>query len=92
MSARREAVQLHGDAQTDHAAPLSEQSKRAPASATKAKLAAVDAVGPLGPDVIVVSGASVSLVQVARAGNASTLPASSIARTSKACAPSGSPV
>ena len=38
-------------------------------------------VGPVGPDVMVVSGAVLSTVNVRVAGEASTLPAASFART-----------
>ena len=43
-----------------------------------------------GPDVTAVSGGAVSTVHVRRAGEASTLPSASRARTSNACAPSAS--
>ena len=49
-------------------------------------------VGPVGPDVIVVSGAVVSTVNVRVAGVASTLPAASIARTANVCSPAARPV
>ena len=42
---------------------------------------------PVGPESIVVSGATVSTVKVRVAGVASTLPAASLARTSNVCAP-----
>jgi hypothetical protein len=45
-------------------------------------------LGSAGPDAIVVVGATVSTVQVTLAGPASVLPARSVARTSKLCAPS----
>ena len=45
-------------------------------------------VVPVGPDVMVVSGAVVSTVKARLAGEASTLPAASIARTSNVCGPS----
>ena len=45
-----------------------------------------------GPPVIVVSGATVSTVQVREAGEASTLPTASMARTWKVCAPCPRPV
>ncbi len=58
----------------------------------KVKVALVLAVGPVGPLPIVVSGATVSTVQLREAGEASTLPAVSTARTWKVCAPCASPV
>ncbi len=45
-------------------------------------------VNPVGPLAIVVSGAVVSTVNVLLAGDGSTFPAASIARTSKLCEPS----
>ena len=57
----------------------------------KANEAAAEAVGPLGPEPIVVSGATVSTVQVRLASLASVLPASSVARTRKVCSPCASP-
>ena len=61
----------------------------------KAKLAAVSATVPVGPDVIVVSGAVVSaawIVHVRVAGVPSTFPAASIARTLKVWLPAARPV
>jgi hypothetical protein len=58
----------------------------------KAKLALVSGVVAAGPDVIVVSGATVSIVHVTLAGVASTLPDESVARTRKVCEPSARPV
>jgi hypothetical protein len=52
----------------------------------------VDAVGPDGPEVIVVSGAVRSIVHVKVAGVASTFPATSVARTEKLWLPAVSPV
>jgi hypothetical protein len=57
-----------------------------------AKLADPDVLGFGGPDEIVVSGAVVSIVQVRDAGEASTLPAASVARTSNVCDPAPSPL
>ena len=51
-------------------------------------LAVVVLIAPVGPVLIVVSGAAVSTVNVRVAGVASTLPAASRARTSNVCAPS----
>jgi hypothetical protein len=56
----------------------------------KPKLADEEVEVPLGPDVIAVSGSVVSTVQVLLAGLASTLPAASVARTSKVCEPAAS--
>jgi hypothetical protein len=53
-------------------------------------------VAPVGPETIVVSGAVVSpgavIVQVTVAGEASTLPAASVARTVNVCEPTASEV
>ncbi len=57
-----------------------------------AKDADVELVGPVGPLVIVVSGAAVSTVNVRVAGDGSTLPAVSIARTANVCSPWARPV
>jgi len=66
-------------------------SKVAPVvSDVKSKVAVVSFVGPAGADVIVVSGAVVSTVQVRVAGVGSTFPAISAARTSKVWLPSES--
>jgi hypothetical protein len=59
--------------------------------AENVKLAEVELVVPEGPDVIVVSGAVVSTVQV-RLSAAPTLPAASVPRTSNVCWPSESPL
>ena len=53
----------------------------APGSAVNVNDGAVTFVGPVGPAVIVVSGATVSTVNVRAAGETSTLPAASRART-----------
>ena len=57
----------------------------------KVKLADADPLRDGGPESIEVFGAVVSIVQVELAGVASTLPAWSIARTSKVCEPSARP-
>ena len=61
-----------------------------------AKLADPDALGFDGPDEIVVSGGVVSaaaeIVQVCVAGEATTLPAASVARTSNVCDPAPRPL
>ena len=49
---------------------------------SNANVAVVSFVGSVGPDVIVVSGALVSIVQLCVAGVASVLPAMSVALTS----------
>ena len=62
----------------------------------KAKVGVLSLVVPVGPDVIVVSGAvvsgggAVSTVKARVAGVASVLPAASMARTETLCAPSAS--
>ena len=57
-----------------------------------AHVGVVSLVAPLGPPVIVVSGATVSTVHVRVAGVASTLPTASRARTWNVCEPCDSPV
>ena len=52
--------------------------------------AELELIVPVGPLVIVVSGAAVSTVNVRVAGVASTLPAASIARTRNVYVPSAS--
>ena len=52
------------------------------------KAAVAVLIAPVGPVLIVVSGAAVSTVNVRVAGVASTFPAASRARTSNVCAPS----
>jgi hypothetical protein len=54
----------------------------------KLNVASVWLLGSDGPDVMLVFGGVVSMVQVRFAGLESVLPASSIARTRKVCAPS----
>ena len=58
----------------------------------KAKEAEFWVIVPEGPDVIAVSGATVSTVKVRVAGVWSVLPAASLARTRKVCAPWPRPV
>src|SRR5262249_25472540 len=73
-------------------APPSRRHWNEPASvALNAKVALDELVAPAGPDVIVVSGATVSTLQVRDAGVESMLPAASIARTSKVCVPCAKP-
>jgi hypothetical protein len=79
--------------QVANGAPSSEQLKVDPVSVeVKAKLALVAVVGSVGFDVMLVSGALVSIVQVRLAGLASVLPAASLARTWKVWLPSASAV
>ena len=54
----------------------------------KENVGVLSLVGPEGPAVIVVSGGVVSTVNDRLAGDASVLPAASVARTSNVCAPS----
>jgi hypothetical protein len=68
-------------------------SKVAPGSSEdNTNVAELEAVVPLGPESIVVSGAVASIVHVRVAGLESTLPAASIALTVNVCAPSDRPV
>ncbi len=77
-------VSARGEVQVCQAPESSLHSNVAPVSSeAKPKLAEVEAVGPLGPESIVVSGATVSTVQVRAASVASVLPAASVARTRK---------
>ena len=74
------------------APPSIRQSKLEPPTAEKSKLAPWLFVGLVGALSICVSGATVSTVQVKLAGEASVLPAASVARTWKVCEPSARPV
>ena len=56
------------------------------------KVALVLLTAPVGPVPIVVSGATVSTVQVREAGVVSGLPAASVARTWNVCEPCARPV
>jgi hypothetical protein len=79
--------------QTTKAAPSSKHWNVDPASlAVNAKLALVLVTVPLGPEVMVVSGGVVSIVQLREAGVESVLPAASVARTRKVCVPFVKPV
>jgi hypothetical protein len=83
------AESVRGDVQAVHAPPSTRHSNVEPASvAVKPKLGDAVAVTPLGPDVIVVSGAVASTVNEREAGVASTLPATSVALTSNVWPPS----
>ena len=69
------------------------QAKVLPLSvAVKLKLALVLVVDACGAAVMVVSGGVVSMVQVKLAGDASILPAASVARTWKVWLPAANPV
>jgi hypothetical protein len=77
-------VKARGLVHAAHEPPSRRHSKVEPGwSAEKAKLASASSVGPDGPASIVVSGATVSTVNV-REDGASTLPAASRARTRSA--------
>jgi hypothetical protein len=78
-----------GLVQTAHSPPSSLHSTSALSSTENAKRAAVLLLSADGPLAIVVVGATVSIVQAKPAG-APRLPASSVARTEKSCAPSAS--
>ncbi len=68
--------------------PSRRHSKLEPVSLEEnANCGEAELIVPVGPESIVVSGATVSTVKVRVAGVASTLPAASRARTSKVCAP-----
>jgi hypothetical protein len=82
-----------GEAQDAKAAPSSEHSNVTPDSLDeKLKLALVLDVSADGAEEIVVSGATVSIVQVWVAGVGSRLPAESLARTRNSCEPPARPV
>ena len=86
-------VSVRGEVQACQAPESSLHSKLEPVSFDEnPSVAEVDAVGPVGPESIVVSGATVSTVQVRAASLASALPAASRARTRKVWLPSPSPV
>jgi hypothetical protein len=79
------------DEQTENGASSSEHANVLDSEAAETKVAVVDSTVPDGPDVIVVSGAVVSTVQVRCAELRSTFPARSRARTSNVYVPSVSP-
>jgi hypothetical protein len=81
-----------GDEQPKYGPPSSAHSNVAAASLVNAKTADWTTVGPLGPDVIVVSGGVASTVHVLAAGDGSTLPAWSIPCTANVRVASLSPV
>ena len=91
MRARGEANIAFGLALAMKAPPSRRTSKVAPTSDVNENDADVEFVGLSGRDVMVVSGAVVSIVQVKLAGVASVLPARSVARTSKVCEPAARP-
>ena len=81
-------VSARGEVQVCQAPSSSLHSKVEPASVElNEMLALVEATVPVGPEPIVVSGATVSTVQVRVASVGSTLPAASVARTRKVCDP-----
>jgi hypothetical protein len=78
--------------QSTAAPPSSEQAKVAPvSSAAKAKLGLASVDGSAGLPLSVTVGAVVSIVHAAVAARP-VLPARSVARTAKVCAPSARPV
>ena len=95
MRAVASALVVHGLVQLAHAAESTRHSNVEAASLdVKAKAGVASFVVPVGPEVIVVSGAVVSVggavatVNERVAGEASVLPATSVARTATECAPS----
>ena len=87
------AAVVVGDVHADHAPPSTRHSNVAPASEVNENVGVLSPVVPLGPAVIVVSGAvgsDVSTVKDRLAGVGSVRPTPSVARTSKTCAPSDS--
>ena len=81
-----------GELQAPQAEPSSRHSNDDPDSeAANETLAEVADVVPDGPAEIDVSGADASIVQAREAGLASTLPAASVARTSKLWEPLARP-
>ena len=78
---------MRGEEQDDHPLPSSWHSKVAVSSAVKVKLPSPVVMVPLGPPVIVTTGAVVSTVQDQVAGLGSVLPAVSVACTANVCAP-----
>src|SRR5687768_4834103 len=85
-------VYVFGDVHAVHSAASSLHSKVAPVSvAVNENVALLEYMFPLGPLVIDVFGATVSTVHVRVAGDASTLPTPSFARTEKVCEPFAKP-
>ena len=81
-----------GEAQGSSSPPSRRQRKVAAESGDEKAIVALERrVAADGPEVIVVSGAVASCVHSHRAGEASTLPARSTARTARLCSPSVSP-
>ena len=78
------------DVQAANGAVSTRQSRLAPGSLANANVGVASFVRPAGPPVMATVGATVSTVKLRLAGVASTLPAASVARTSKVCAPSAS--
>ena len=86
-------LSARGDAHATQAPVSSLHSKLAAVSvAENEKLAALEATVPDGPVTIDVSGGVVSTVQLRVAGDGSTLPAASTARTDHVCDPSDNPL
>src|SRR4051794_5578743 len=81
-----------GELHADQAALSSEHSNVADSVAVKVTVAALDDTVPVGPPVIVVSGARVSIDHVRTAGVGSTFPEASFARADNVCEPSASAV
>ena len=77
------AAVVCGDVQLANAPPSSAHSKLAPASLENVNVGVSSPVAPAGPPSMLVSGACVSTVKERLAGESSTLPAASVARTSK---------
>ena len=83
------AAVVCGEVQAAKAAASTRHSNDDPASEANENVGVLSLVVPLGPAVIVVSGGVVSTVNERVAGEASTLPEASFARTANVCAPSG---
>ena len=80
---------VYGVAHESNPPASTRHSKTEPVSvAVSSKVGVESFVSPVGPAAIAVSGASVSTENARLAGVSSTLPAASVARTSKVCAPS----
>src|SRR3954468_23025776 len=80
-------LKSRGDVHAPHTPASRRHSNVAASLAPNVKLAVVAVTVPDGPPVIVVSGAVVSTAQLREAGDASTLPAASVARASNVCVP-----
>lgn len=83
---------IFGDTHAANPEPFNEHSNDAPTvSDENVKVALLALVADGGAESILVSGAVVSTVHVWTAGDASTFPAVSVARTENVCTPSASP-